>query len=560
MGRAIGLGAACAAVLLLVGVGGASAAVRYAAPGGTGADPCADPAKPCSIFTAASASAPLTTLQAGDEVILAPGEYTDAAEDLGGQEFVQLAPNIELRGEDAKPRPRIVLENHNSLRSALLVEEGDVVSHLEITTEGGWGAIEVYGGTVEGLVARAGRSEGTTCFQSAGTIRDSACLATGERGVGVGENAATSIASTATLRNVTAVSTGELGIGLEYGIYGSGSVTVDAKSVIAQGDFTDIRAIGGEFLGGQGHATINLDHSDYGSADATFVPGGGASVTPAGSGTNIVGEPQLASDGYHELSGSATIDLGAVDGSSGATDVDGQDRTIGAAPDIGADELADPTSVTVSCDPSKFVQVDDQPVTGGICTAIVRDEGAAPASPSGSVAFSSNKQGAFGAPGCELTSATSGSASCGAVYTPSFGTDGTHVITATYAGDGSHDGSRGTTSLTVEEAHERQKVHVCLKEAESGCGPTKPFETFVHLTKKPGKKTKKRLAVFAFGSKYPEANFTCGVDTRRLTPCGSPFRRRVGIGRHEFRVRATLPSGETDGVISTWRVLKPKKR
>ena len=50
-------------------------------PGWNRCDPCANPAGPCSVYTAANENAPGTTIKAGDVVELAPGTYR--AEDEG---------------------------------------------------------------------------------------------------------------------------------------------------------------------------------------------------------------------------------------------------------------------------------------------------------------------------------------------------------------------------------------------------------------------------------------------------------------------------------------------
>lgn len=63
------------AALALLLASGATAATRYAAPGGTGKDPCANPSRPCSVYTAAEDGAPGTTIAAGDVIELAPGTY-----------------------------------------------------------------------------------------------------------------------------------------------------------------------------------------------------------------------------------------------------------------------------------------------------------------------------------------------------------------------------------------------------------------------------------------------------------------------------------------------------
>jgi hypothetical protein len=143
---------------------------------------------------------------------------------------------------------------------------------------------------------------------------------------------------------VTAISTGTSSFGLNY-FYSSSAPTgptyvISAKAVIAQGTSQDVRA-----RAGQGTSTtINLDHSNYDTADTQVFMTGVASVTPPGEGApnfNVTDAPLLAGDGYHQLAGSPTIDAGATDGSSGMTDIDGQARTFGSAADIGADEVGD---------------------------------------------------------------------------------------------------------------------------------------------------------------------------------------------------------------------------
>jgi hypothetical protein len=106
------------------------------------------------------------------------------------------------------------------------------------------------------------------------------------------------------------------------------------------------------------------------------------------------------------------------------------------------------TPTNVSCVPGS--------VTVGVattCTATVTDpkQGAFASTPSGSVAFTTGDPGAFGAGSCTLAqaSAISGVASCQVSYAPSAVGSGTHTITATYSGDGSHPASSGTAHIGV---------------------------------------------------------------------------------------------------------------
>jgi hypothetical protein len=550
-----------AALLLLVS--SSAAATRYAAPGGTGADPCTNPAAPCSIYTAADPSAPGTTVQTGDEVVLAPGEYSDVAGDLGPSEFVQLAPGIEVRGETGKPRPKIVLEHGISLRGALLVEANDVVSHLEIATSVARTDIEANGGIVEDLIARntSTASQSIACVQVAGTIRNSACLSSAPSSAAVGESSATPITSTATLRNVTAVDTGAGGEGLSYSIFGTGGVTVSAKSVIAKGDATDVAAaaIGSpeHQSGTGGHVTITLDHSDYLSAVATSdtLAGAVASITNPGTNGNIEAAPLLAADGYHEVAGSPTIDTGETDGESATTDIDGQSRAI-EAPDIGADEYAHPTSLTLSCTPAEVILTDAVPGGGTTCRATVTDEAENPLAFSGSVSFSSSGAGSFEAHSCQLPPSPEPSVTCQVNYLPRVGSAGSHTITAAFAGDAEHEGSQATASVEVTE----MMSGPCTASSGSCGGESGPKALSATIARKPSKKSTSRVAMFTFTSSE-QASFECKLDKQKFKSCHSPYKHKVKLGHHSFAVRAVGATGLTSSPVTYgWRVLRPARR
>src|SRR5439155_1624653 len=105
------------------------------------------------------------------------------------------------------------------------------------------------------------------------------------------------------------------------------------------------------------------------------------------------------------------------------------------------------TSTSISCSPSSVAV--NQPTQ---CTATVTDTSSTPAPIIGTVTFSSSSSGSFTPSNtCTLKSIGSSTASCAATvsYAPGSGTEGTQTITGTY--DGDHQGSSGTTSLTVTE-------------------------------------------------------------------------------------------------------------
>jgi hypothetical protein len=73
---------------------------------------------------------------------------------------------------------------------------------------------------------------------------------------------------------------------------------------------------------------------------------------------------------------------------------------------------------------------------------------------------------------------------------------------------------------------------------------TKAPETTI--TKKPRKRSSKRRARFAFDSSEPRSSFECKLDGGGFKPCDSPFRKRVGFGKHRFSVVAIDRAGNRD--------------
>jgi YVTN family beta-propeller protein len=98
-----------------------------------------------------------------------------------------------------------------------------------------------------------------------------------------------------------------------------------------------------------------------------------------------------------------------------------------------------PTTTSVVCNPATVAV--NQPTQ---CTATVTSS--VPIT-GGTVTFSSSNSGVFTPSNtCAVSPLTS---SCSVSYTPSPGSEGTHVITGTYSGDSTHSGSFGSFSLTV---------------------------------------------------------------------------------------------------------------
>jgi len=448
-------------LLLLFAAASATAATRFAAPGGKGADPCANPAEPCSLHTAADEKAEGTTIRAGDEVVLSPGEYSNlTANDLGPQGRLVLPPGITLRGLISPAGERAVIDQEFSALTApaIQVRAGDLVTQIHVISLGGPG-IDMQGGIVERVLVETFKAETIACSQSGGgTLRNSVCVGRGFRGAGVGvnrlEQSQSPVNITARLRNVTARGTN--GFGLRY-IYGGDvqnllhTYTVDARSVIAQGTGQpDVEAFAfGTRIQSGTHVRIALSNSSFDSkseiSDDPVVAETLAEVTAPGTNGNILAAPRFAADGFHQLSDSPTVNAGTVDQFSGARDFDGNLRTLGGAPDIGADEFAVNTDAVLLCDGDTIVVF--QSVA---CTMTVVDSSANPTTPSGQVQFTSSGAGFFSNDGvCTLTTVGADRARCQIQYTPVAFRSGSHEIVASYGGDDRHEAGRIDRTITV---------------------------------------------------------------------------------------------------------------
>jgi hypothetical protein len=427
---------------LLTGAASASAIPRYAAPGGQ-TDPslCTDPspsAPRCTIYAAAQG----VGVNSGDEVVIEPGNYTDvhsATGDLGPTgAVVPVALNV--HGAPGAPRPVITLNNNET---GMTVR--GTLSHVEIDTAVAGTPFYLGGASyiADDIIVRSSlaASFAQACFILDGTLRDSACLATGAGARAVNDDGSGTLAPK--LRNVTAVSSGGGGaIGIRFSSPSGGSTTAaSVKSTIARAPGgTDVVAA----QTGGGTTVVTLDHSAY----ATSSNQGGATSSAPGSATNQTGSPLLAADGYHELPNSAaTVNLGDTDSSSGAADVDGQFRSIDHS-DIGADELGHTTTTTLDCAPASLV-LGSGPSS---CHVLVTDVTAIPGGPQGTVTFSSSGPGSFGAPSCVLEDVGIGfqQGECTVTYTPSALGTGTHLLGGAYTPeDQLHEASQGSTPLAV---------------------------------------------------------------------------------------------------------------
>ena len=201
-----------------------------------------------------------------------------------------------------------------------------VLKNLTVNTRG----IGVGASTVSGLQIRGGRFTGRFAgiqlFGTTGVVSDAFTTGTDTNSYGIVANNGSSIK----LRNLTAI-----GTGTRQAIYATdGGTDITIKNTIARGTGA------GEDLGVENTATMTVSYSNY--VDSAVISGGGSVADLGGhqTGDPLFTNPVLFD--YHVLAGSPVVDAGTTDTDLGATDIDGEPRNQGAAPDIGADERPAP--------------------------------------------------------------------------------------------------------------------------------------------------------------------------------------------------------------------------
>jgi hypothetical protein len=320
---------ACALIALLIGVPAASAATRVAvATGGSTTSDCIAPNPPCTLQRAAEGTVNGGVAQDGDVVIVSPGTYNESS-----ALTISNAALI-VKGVSGQPRPRIFNTSSFGMRVTAV---GNLVRYLQIS------------GATQGLRFEAGSDADQVIASGDGTGADTGCQVInaptdvhisnsicrgGQGGVGLDfETMAATVSAGVTLRNVTVVTpgTGLNEIGIRVSAQANSTLTLDAKNVIADSS-TDVFA--GAMLGSS--AAANLSFSNF----ATVAHAGGT-VTDPTTNNNQMTTPVYADVDLHEAASSPTIDAGTADPlfSIFGLDVDGDPRTVGSAPDIGADEF-----------------------------------------------------------------------------------------------------------------------------------------------------------------------------------------------------------------------------
>ena len=311
-------GLACA-IALLCAASSAAAAQRYAAPNGSGS--ACSSGSPCTIQTA------FTGAIAGDEIIIAPGDYAPSS-------TLAVPNNGYAHGVAGQPAPRIHFASGNYLsagginsRTSYLQIDGVMPAPLQVGQSSSK-ADQIY----------SHATSGDACIVY-GILIDSVCWSQGAN-----QDAITGSASatyTPVLRNVTAESTGLSGIGMRYTASASGNITVTAANVIAFGSGSpDISANASL----PAAVTINIDHSNFPTAGGS---GTGAQINAT---SHQIAPPlfvNAAAGDFNEIPGSPTIDAGVTDPANGPFDFIGRPRVINGQTDIGAAEYDPFNGVTL---------------------------------------------------------------------------------------------------------------------------------------------------------------------------------------------------------------------
>jgi hypothetical protein len=259
-----------------------------------------------------------TVAQPGDEVIVAPGNYSVPSAGL-------TANQIDLHGLEGQMRPVLTATGTGPAVSA---NGGSTVRSLRIEQPNADSAALYTTGYASRVVLIAsGQGGAGAVVVSGGVLSDSIVYA----GAPYGEAVVTQY--TATVRNVTAIAPGLNGVAIwasSNSLGGNADVTV--VNTIARGTAADLYA-----RDPYGYsARIGVSHSNFRPGYAVTE---GTGEINQGSGNQSADPIFVSPSDYRQQGASPTVDAGTAATGLGAQDIDGDPRNLGTAPDIGADEF-----------------------------------------------------------------------------------------------------------------------------------------------------------------------------------------------------------------------------
>jgi hypothetical protein len=348
--RVLSVVAAAAATLAwLVPAGTTLAAQRWVAPVKQGLGDCSSQANAGTIQEGFGTCGGVAASK-GDEIVVTPGNYSVTA--------TLTAPESgSVHGLAGSPRPTIDVPSSAAPFTSTLNASTAQVSDLALQNDVANSTALTAGPLVENVTATATGKEGSAISGGGNAlVRDSLAETTGSGGIALNDQTGSMRA-----QNVTAFSTGPGSYGIRATSFGfeiigppcfgsSGQVT--AENVIAHGAADDVATVNtGSCLPIGPLVSISLDYSNFqtmsANPPATIHDSGhnqesSAQTTP----TAIFVAPYASPPDLHERTGAPTIDSGIAN-MLGPTDPDGNSRTLGAAPDIGAFEFVPPTPIPV---------------------------------------------------------------------------------------------------------------------------------------------------------------------------------------------------------------------
>jgi len=333
--------AATAFALLVAPAAAIAARTYYVTVNGTGTA-CSE-AEPCSLGQVLG-----TVTSSGDKVVIRGGEGTYSTPMFPLNVNAHIPAGVTWTGEAGQPMPVIYTEAGSPEVGAFNLEgAGSKLADVELIYSGNTAGVAVTVGTLERVLVLAGTTD-LGCNLPFGTITviDSVCEGQDGAFTDVGGSGSDDI----TFRNDTFI--GSNGPGALVATNGY-AIDVHATNTIFHGAAGDIQA--NIF---SGSIEIALDHSSY----ASVTNPDGATITPAGSGTNQIAAPlfvNAAAGDFREAPGSPTVDAGIQSAENGVADLAGNPRNVSAvpactepqpgSPDIGAYELVPDALAAAAC-------------------------------------------------------------------------------------------------------------------------------------------------------------------------------------------------------------------
>jgi hypothetical protein len=295
-----------AAVLLALALpASASAATRYASPGG-GEIPGCPQVSPCSLKSA------VTGANAGDEVVVAPGTYAV-------DESIATENPLFIHGQEGAARPQIVGAPEVTPFESFAPQHLSYLT-VEATNKGAGVLFLPANGTVlERLDLRAHGEAGLGLRPGPNfTLTDSLVVADQASDAGgIFIQGATSGAPV--LRNDTIIASGPESFGVAMTIVNDNvSINVQAVNVIASAE-TDASA---NIVPGKtgSSATMSFDHSNLDRTEGAITSTNGQMAPPQ----FVASNPPS----FIEAPGSPTVDAGVNDAANGALDLSGNPRSL----------------------------------------------------------------------------------------------------------------------------------------------------------------------------------------------------------------------------------------